>query len=274
MKEFGTMVSDILGNAPQEVRENIKQTKELYAISRKDAVLDVIEAMNTEVDEEGMKEIPCDICHGKGFITVYDEEKNWHKQIPCKCMRSRRALRFVDSQGLLPDVKRCTFATYQPYDKATTDMKEAAKRFLKEMNWLLLSGQSGSGKSHLAYAIFGDLVKHQYAPVWMRWIQESQDLKMSVGEEDYDKRIAKLQNADVLIIDDLFNLRPTEADIRLARIIIDHRYTNKLPTVITTELTLGEINDYDDAIAGRIAEMSIVYQIAGKQHNYRMRNYL
>ena len=274
MKEFGTMVGNILSNAPQDVKSEIEKTKELFSISKHDALMDVINTMNEEVDEEGMEEVACDVCHGKGFITVYDEVTDWHKQIPCKCMRSRRALRFIDSQGLLADVKRCTFKTYEPYDKSTEEMMNSAKRFIVEMSGLLLCGQSGSGKSHLAYAVFGELVKRQYAPVWMRWIQESQDLKMMVGEDDYDRRIAKLQNADVLIIDDLFNLKPTEADIRLARIIIDHRYTNKLPIVVTTELTLGEINDYDDAIAGRLAEMCIVYQIGGKNHNYRMRNYL
>ena len=254
--------------------KDIETTKELYKHSRKEAVLDIVESMNAETDEEGMAEIPCDICHGKGFITVYDEARDWHKQVPCKCMRSRRALRYVESQGLLPDVKRCTFATYEPYDGPTREMKEAAQRFVMEMKGLILCGQSGSGKSHLAYAIFGELVKRQLAPVWMGWIQESQDLKMMIGEDDYEKRVKKLQTADVLIIDDLFNLKPTEADIRLARILIDYRYTNKLPTVVTTELTLGEINDYDDAIAGRLAEMCSVYQIGGKNHNYRMRNYL
>lgn len=273
MKAFGEMVGDILGNAPPEAIEGMRKTEELFSISKEQAIMEVIEAMNNEVDEEGMGEIPCDICHGKGFVTVYDEER-MHRQIPCKCMRSRRALRFVESQGLLADVKRCTFNSYEPYDTATKEMKEAAQRFITEMSGLLLCGQSGSGKSHLAYAVFGELVKRQYAPCWMRWIQESQDLKMMIGEDDYDRRVMKLQTSDVLIIDDLFNLKPTDADIRLARIIIDHRYTNKLPTVVTTELSLGEINDFDDAIAGRLAEMCIVYQIGGKNHNYRMRGYL
>lgn len=217
-----------------------------------------------------MEELPCEICHGKGHIDIYDPERMW-RQVECKCMKSRRALRYVKSLGLLDDVKKYNFDTFKAYDDPTKRMKAAAVEYAKHPGWLYLGGQSGSGKTHLAYAVFGSLVKQRRAPFWMRWIQDSQELKQIIGETEYDMQIAKLQKADVLIIDDFFNLPPTDADIRLARIIIDDRYANRRPTLITSELMIGEVEAYDDAIAGRIAEMGEVFQIAGKDHNYRMR---
>ena len=268
MESFGTIVNRIVNtNAPPDAEDFQKRIEE----DKKRAILETIEEVNAEVDEEGMAELPCDICHGKGHIDIYDPERMW-RQVECTCMKARRALRYVVSLGLLEDVKKCSFDTYVPYDEATERMKAAAMEYVSKRNWLYLGGQSGSGKSHLAYAIFGALVKKMYAPVWMRWIQESQELKQIIGEPEYEQRVSKLQKADILIIDDFFNLPPTDADIRLARIIIDDRYTNNRPTVITTELALGEVEVYDDAIAGRIAEMATLFQIAGKDHNYRMRN--
>ena len=271
MESIQNTMRNIMQDAPSEM----DAFAELIKTNRVEAIKDIVEAYNSETDEEGMKELPCDLCHGKGRIEIFNEEKQDREQIECKCMKARRALRFVTNLGLLKDVQKCSFESYEPYDDATRDMKQAALDYSNnfEDRWLFLGGQSGAGKTHLAYSIFGKMVKRSIAPVWMRWIQDSQDLKMMIGEDDYDREVKRLQTASVLIIDDFFNLTPTEADIRLARVIIDHRYTNKLPTIITTELTLGEIDNYDDAIAGRIAEMSVVYQIGGKNHNYRMRNF-
>ena len=153
-----------------------------------------------------------------------------------------------------------------------TKMKETAQSY--KDGWLYLGGQSGSGKTHLAYSIFGKLVHRQKAPVWMRWIQDSQELKMMIGEDEYDKELMRLSTTEILFVDDFFNIVPTQADIRLARTIIDNRYSNDLSTIITSELKLAELNEYDDAIAGRIAEKATVFQIDGKNHNYRMRGYL
>ena len=258
-------VEGIMQNAPPEMAEFEKLSKE-------EKIRIICEDENAIVNEEENARIPCDKCHGKGYYYIPDTD--WWKRVECGCMKARRALRYVEGLGLLKDVQRCNFDTYVPYDEPTTKMKEAAQNFRE--GWLYLGGQSGSGKTHLAYSIFGKMVKKQKAPQWMQWIQESQELKMMIGEDEdgYNKEVSRLMNAEILFIDDFFNIEPTQADIRLARTIIDNRYSNDLMTIITSELTLAELNDYDDAIAGRIAEKATVFQISGNNHNYRMRNYL
>lgn len=274
MESIKSFVGNIVNDAPLEIREGWAN---LLASDRAAAIMDLVNEYNAEVDEEGMEELPCPICHGKGRIEVFDAEKIDRRQEACRCMKPRRALRYVKGLGLLKDVQKCSFDSFVPYDDITEDMKQLALDFIHdwEGKWLFLGGQSGAGKTHLAYACLGQMVKEYHAPRWMRWIQDSQKIKRLVTDEDeYDREVIPLQQCEILIIDDLFNKPPTEADIQLARTIIDDRYCNDRCTIITSECLLGQINKYDDAIAGRIAEKSMVFQVRGDKHNYRMRDYL
>ena len=68
----------------------------------------------------------------------------------------------------------------------------------------------------------------------------------------------------MLFMYDLFKLQhvkdPSAADVGLAFDLIDYRYCNrKLITIISTERTVDEMKSIDEAIGGRIYEMSKGY---------------
>lgn len=260
---ISSVLGDIMQNAPQEALEFSK-------LPRAEQIRIICEEENSIINQEEYDRIPCDKCKGKGYYYT-EGETMWIRE-ECSCVASRMALNYVESLGLLKDVKKCNFDSYVPYDEPTKQMKKVAMNY--QDGWLYLAGQSGSGKTHLAYSIFGKMVKRHKAPKWFRWIQDSQEIKRVASDEvEYDRLTKPLMTCSMLFIDDFFNVRPTDADIRLARVILDYRYTNNLPTVITSELMLSELNELDDAIAGRIAEMGTVFQIRGTGHNYRMRKY-
>ena len=266
---FSDYVSNLMASAPPEIEEFKK-------LSREEMLDIIIKESNEEVDEVGMEKIPCDKCHGKGVIYSKADDTLWWKTEPCTCSKSRRALDYVDRMGLTELVRASTFDRFIADNDFTKTIKSKVTDYLKASDeWLYLGGQSGCGKTHLAMAVFGQLVKRQKAPRIMLWIQDSQRIKSLVTDEaEYDKAVRPLQTADYLIIDDFFNCVPTQADIKLARTIIDYRYTNKLPTIITSELLLPELNDYDDAICGRIVERcgNFCIQIGQDMNkNYRMR---
>ena len=89
----------------------------------------------------------------------------------------------------------------------------------------------------------------------------------------YRNQIGKYQNAKVLIIDDLFKGKITESDLNIIFEIINHRYFNGLPVVISSEKTEMDLLDIDEAIGSRIMEMCkgrmIVFE--GVDLNYRLR---
>jgi len=74
----------------------------------------------------------------------------------------------------------------------------------------------------------------------------------------------RLKDVDVLYIDDFFSRRkedgegaamPTDADIRLAREILNHRAVNRKTTIISTEWYVMEIVDLDKGLGTRIIEL-------------------
>jgi DNA replication protein DnaC len=101
---------------------------------------------------------------------------------------------------------------------------------------------------------------------YMIWPEEIQGIQSSVNDpERYEAKMKELKEADVLYIDDLFKhgkdehtgkmRTPSEPEVRRAFEIINHRYNNQNKiTIISGEWTLFELNDIDQALAGRIAE--------------------
>lgn len=234
----------------------------------------IVEECNAE---EGDNYVPCKRCHGKGFI--YVQHGATYEKIPCVCADSRRALAYLERMGYLDAVKRCSFETFDAYDKVMKWVVDTCKSYAYyPEGWMFLGGQSGFGKTHLAFAMFGKLIKLHYSPKIMLWIEDSATIKAESGTPEYDRLVERYQDADVLIIDDLFNVKPSDADIKLARTILDVRYVNNLPTIITSEMMLDEMNEVDDAITGRIAERceeGHLIQIAqNPERNYRLRNCL
>jgi len=124
----------------------------------------------------------------------------------------------------------------------------------------------------------------------MLWRDEIARIKALVNDaEQYGAMMQEIKNADVLYIDDLFKTgkddfgkvkQPTPADINAAFEIINFRYNDpRKITIISSERTISDLNEIDEAIAGRIAEKSKAdgYCInlgrdAGK--NYRMKGML
>ena len=100
-------------------------------------------------------------------------------------------------------------------------------------------------------------------------------LKQSVSEnkEYYQELINKYKKAEILLIDDLFKGKVNETDINIMFEIINHRYINKLPLIVSTEYLIEEMLSFDEAIGSRIYEMAkgFIVEIRGKENNYRLR---
>ena len=105
---------------------------------------------------------------------------------------------------------------------------------------------------------------------------------MSLDNERRAEILKGFKSAQILYIDDLYKTgkaadgssNPTGADIGLAFEIINHRYINHLPTIISTEKTAQELVEIDEATGSRILEMAEghIYSIGrDMKRNYRLR---
>lgn len=111
---------------------------------------------------------------------------------------------------------------------------------------LYFEGTCGTGKTHLAVAIAMKLI-NQGVPVICKTsidllasIKQSYERDSTVNEEDI---IEAYNTVDLLVIDDLGKERATEWSVPILYRIINDRYENMLPTVITTNYNTDDLID-------------------------------
>lgn len=215
----------------------------------------------------------CDICKNKGYIAEVRENEMFHywseTHVPCKCQRVRNAIRRLNRSGLKDVVKKYTFDKYEVTEPWQQSIKTAAQRFCNDPDnhWLFIAGQSGSGKSHLCTAATVHYIRKGNDAVYMLWRDDIAKIK-AVGNDaiEREKLVKPLKETPVLYIDDLFKMGkdrngnvepPTPTDVNIAFEIINYRYNNPgLITIISSERTLTELCQIDEAVAGRIAEQT------------------
>ena len=139
--------------------------------------------------------------------------------------------------------------------------------------WFIISGNSGTGKTHLCTAICGELIKAGKEVRYMLWRDEAPRLKALVNDRfEYDRLISEIKRADVLYIDDFWKGAVTQADINLSFEILNARYNSKQKvTLISSERTIEQILSVDEAIGSRIYERSKGFYIKTPDENWRLR---
>ena len=230
----------------------------------------------------------CPLCMNRGDTLELVERNGAFYEVAheCRCMTIRRSIWRMKSSGLEKSIKEYTFKRFNIGESWQQMMYDMAGRYIsegvKDGRWLFLGGQPGCGKTHICTAIAGRLL-YERPLLYVVWPQISKKLKALVTEADeYALEIGKVETIDVLYIDDLFKpvsgdngekLPPTPADVKLAFEIINYRYINKLPTIISCEWQIGELADIDEATGSRIAERSRDYCMSigrDKARNYRL----
>jgi DNA replication protein DnaC len=90
------------------------------------------------------------------------------------------------------------------------------------------------------------------------------------GKNVYQVEIQKYKEAPVLFVDDLFKGKITESDINIVYEIVNYRYLNSLPLVVTTEYDLGALVKIDEAVNTRLIEMATGNLVKIDAENYRI----
>ena len=186
----------------------------------------------------------------------------------CDCQRAQRIERKAAEQqrrhlDTIEDLKRRGFSdttmrdwTFEN-DNGQNPQTATARRYaqkweaMKEKNMgLLFWGGVGTGKSYLAGCIANALME-QEIPVYMtNFAAILNDLAASFeGRNEY---ISRLCRYPLLVLDDFGMERDTAYGLEQVYSVIDSRYRSRKPLIVTTNLTLQEIQNPTDTAHARI----------------------
>lgn len=228
----------------------------------------------------------CPKCKNRGDF-LYINEQGYEVYTNCSCKKVRNTIRKMERSGLGNLLSLYTFDKYECTDEWQQNTFIRAKTFVaSDRNWFCMLGQSGAGKSHICTAISRELLKQGMDLKYMMWLDDSTALKQAITDgEKYKEMIDEYKDVQVLYIDDFFKsdneTKPSPADIKLANEILNYRYnkarmdkSKRWITIISSERTLEQLLAYDQALAGRIVEMSKpdnLIMLEGIEKNYRLR---
>lgn len=230
----------------------------------------------------------CPDCKNKGVI--YRVDGDYIVSQDCHCMEIRRCIWNIRKSGIEGLMKQCTFDNFIATEPWQKTMKAKAQQFFSdhEGKWFYAGGQVGCGKTHTCTAICGEFLNRGIAVRYMLWRDEVVKLKAAVTDDaEYQKLITPWKTAPVLYVDDFFKTsdneggqkkKPTQGDINVAFEIFNYRYINpKLVTIISTERSIDDLLDCDEAVGSRIYQRTKEYCCyvgpgeAGENRNYRLR---
>lgn len=208
-----------------------------------------------------MIKVDCKVCDGRGF--VLKNEEGYTIAVNCTACESERKkaiyLDKIKKLGLGENVLDKTLDSFIVTEKWQQEIKTKAQQFLDGGKLFFIGGQIGSGKTHICTAILNKFLEDGKNCSYMVWEDIATRLKQDAYSDikSYEINFNELKNIEILYIDDFFKKEPSKTDIANAFQFINTRYINtELITIISTEKTIDELIDIDEAIASRIYEMA------------------
>lgn len=133
------------------------------------------------------------------------------------------------------------------------------KKVKEENIGLLIYGTPGNGKTHAVSCIANFLLSKEIPTICVsinKLLERIKETYNSHGKEGEETILRSLANADLLIIDDLGTEQRNDWSITRIYNIIDSRYRNSLPTIITTNMDFKELEQfYHKRTYDRLLEM-------------------
>ena len=137
-----------------------------------------------------------------------------------------------------------------PQMKHARSYVECWEQMKAENIGLLLWGKVGTGKSYFAGCIANALMEREIAVCMTNFALILNDLAASF--KDRNEYISRLCSFPLLILDDFGMERGTEYGLEQVYNVIDSRYRSNKPLIVTTNLTLEDLQHPEDTAHARI----------------------
>ena len=225
----------------------------------------------------------CPHCGGLGWVRreVEVEHPEFGRAIACDCIADDLAnnrltkVRAASNITALDEMTFERFRTDAPGNSADAVRNlEAAYRVARAYSqspdgWLVLHGGYGSGKTHLAAAVVNARLADGSPALFVVVPDLLDHLRGAFApgsESSYDERFEAVRSAPLLVLDDLGTQAPTAWAAEKLFQLLNHRYTHRLPTVITTNHPPEAL---DERLRSRLGHFDVVRVIEVNALDYR-----
>ncbi len=141
---------------------------------------------------------------------------------------------------------------------------------------LLFTGDVGTGKTHLAAAIAAEIIRKYSATVeFVSYTEVLTDIKAAFSNHSEEAYMLeeRMRKADLLVIDDLGKEKPSPFTNELFYRVVNGRYKDKLPMIITSNYGVESLSErLDYSVFSRLVAICKVVEMRGI--DYRMKDYL
>lgn len=199
----------------------------------------------------------------------------------CSCRQaqiSQQVRQRLFTMSHLDELSHLNFDNFEPRGRVGQLPRQAesleqaynqARHFAQNLNgWLLLQGSTGCGKTHLAAAIANFAVALGVPTLFITVPDLLDTLRFAYNDPEatFEERFDQVRSAPLLILDDFGTQNATPwAQEKLFQ-ILNFRYINHLPLVVTTNLT---DRDFDERISSRLQHPELVTRVKILSPDYR-----
>lgn len=209
--------------------------------------------------------------------------------VKCSCVERKAIAKLFAFSEITPQMQTRNMSNFKTRNRpeCVTYAHQVARQYLHEFeqhkdtmeNSIFLGGKPGSGKTHLLMAVANALIERGHGVLYFPFVEGLDELRSEIRDNgtNYQRKLERLQRVPVLFIDDLYKSKkgdePTKYEVKFLFSVVNYRYLNHLPMLVSSELTIEQVMFWDDAIGSRIAQMcrkSTVHLTEGKALNYRL----
>ena len=225
----------------------------------------------------------CPHCHGLGYLRADAEpgSPDFGKLNICVCRQAQVAQVVRErlfSLSHLDELQDLTFESFKTSGRKGVRESQAnslewafnhARQYAASLDgWMVLQGGFGCGKTHLAAAVANFAVGMGVPTLFLTVPDLLDSLRFAYASEDtsFEERFEEIRTAPLLVLDDFGTQNATPwAQEKLFQ-IINYRYINRLPLVVTTNLDMDEI---EARIRSRLADPELVSVVRISAPDYR-----